>query len=150
MQGLTLRQLHSLQRDVARLADAARPSVEPREAATTGLDRSRSESLSANELRAILRQELQPLRDTQREETTGKKSSAEAEAQLPRNAEAFQRARQVVAEALRVGVWTDRQASEFRTLKGSLTTEQLVSLSSQLFPAVNERRVRVDVNGPPF
>jgi hypothetical protein len=66
------------------------------------------------------------------------------------NAEAFQRGQQVVAEALRAGVWTDRDAREFRTIKGNLTTEQLVSLSSQLSPAVNARRVRVDVHGPPF
>jgi len=151
LQGLTLLQLRTTRAEIERLARAAAQSGEPRDAVAIRWEQRPGDALSADELRAILRQELQPVREAQRADVAAEKDSPAAEAaRLPGNAEAFQEAQHVVADALRVGVWGEHQAKALRDVRGKLTTEQLVALSRDLFPAVNEHRVRLEVRGPLF
>jgi hypothetical protein len=121
-------------------AAAASPGPE-RQVATRG-------SLTAVELREILREELASLRPDR-----AAIASADAPpraAPPPENTHAFATASGLVEQALSAGVWTEKDAAALRHIRPALTSEQMVSLSKQLIPAINKQQVRVEGNGPLF
>ncbi len=101
-------------------------------------------SLTADEVRAILREEL-----AQRDTPT---SEAPRAPEPPTNEQvaAFDRANEIVDRALVVTTWTENDRARLREQWIHLTPAQLADLSRTVFPRINDGSLTVAFSGPIF
>lgn len=137
---------HALERSAQISAQSARPT-------TGGTVVGGCDSISRAELRSILKDELQELgRRPESEPDSGPPpvpSTVDVDVEGERVA-AFERAQGVVTSALAAHVWGTADVEAFRDVARKLTSEQRATLTRQLFPAINNQQIRVEVDGPLF
>lgn len=108
--------------------------------------------LSREDLRAILREELQVALATQQpqaEEPRPEVRSAQREPDEQQRL-AYDKASQVLWTAVRLGTWTGEAREQFRGTIHELTIPQQDQLIGELFSAIQSGRLKLDGTGPPL
>ena len=110
-----------------------------------------SGALTAEHLRAVIREELQGLLPPAHgsDDTTAPAAGARPVDSPARHA-AFERAERVLADAVTARVWGKKQAAELADLEADLSQEHIASVMSRLLPAINKQQIQVETGGRLF
>jgi hypothetical protein len=101
-----------------------------------------STSPTPDQIRAIVREELAASRDEH--------SVAEAPAVVEARQQSVDRGHAVIAHAITAGVWSEQDRDNLRQAIARVNREQADQLLSELFPALNDGRVKLDYRGGPL
>jgi len=95
-----------------------------------------------DQIRAIVREELAAARDEH--------AVVEAPAVVEARQQSADRGHAVIAHAITTGVWSEQDRDSLRQAVAGVDREQADRLLSELFPALNDGRVKLDYRGGPL